>query len=95
MPIEGITRVCFAASYAVALAMELLRLFRPARAVRGAGLFAGAAGLLAHTFYLVWNQPSPASPAGSLLILAWVLAVFYLYGSLHHARLAWGVFVLP
>src|SRR5262249_11154625 len=27
--------------------------------------------------------------------LAWILAIFYLYGSLHHGRLAWGVFVLP
>jgi ABC-type transport system involved in cytochrome c biogenesis permease subunit len=27
--------------------------------------------------------------------LAWILAIFYLYGSIHHRRLAWGVFVLP
>ena len=30
-----------------------------------------------------------------MLAVAWVLAVFYLYGSLHHTRLAWAVFVLP
>jgi ABC-type transport system involved in cytochrome c biogenesis permease subunit len=27
--------------------------------------------------------------------LSWILAVFYLFGSIHHRRLAWGVFVLP
>src|SRR5262249_54349957 len=31
----------------------------------------------------------------SLLFLSWILAVFCLYGSAHHRRLAWGVFVLP
>jgi len=30
-----------------------------------------------------------------LLMLAWVLALFYLYGTVHHARQAWAVFVLP
>ena len=29
------------------------------------------------------------------ILLAWVLAMFYLYGSLHHSRVAWGLFVLP
>jgi ABC-type transport system involved in cytochrome c biogenesis permease subunit len=36
-----------------------------------------------------------ATPSGSLLVLAWVVAVFYLYGALHHRRQAWAVFVLP
>jgi ABC-type transport system involved in cytochrome c biogenesis permease subunit len=30
-----------------------------------------------------------------MLFLAWILAVFYLFGSLHYQRLAWGIFVLP
>jgi ABC-type transport system involved in cytochrome c biogenesis permease subunit len=30
-----------------------------------------------------------------MLFLAWILAVFYLTGSVHHRRQAWGVFVLP
>lgn len=45
--------------------------------------------------YLVVQRPSLVAPAGSLLLLALVLAVFYLYGSLHHRRLAWALFVLP
>ena len=29
------------------------------------------------------------------MLLAFILAVFALYGSLHHQRVAWGLFVLP
>src|SRR5262249_23162649 len=36
-----------------------------------------------------------ASRYGSFLFLAWIIAVFYLYGSLHHRKIAWGLFVLP
>lgn len=92
---ERITLLCFGASYAVALALELLQLFRP-RAVQRllAVLFTGA-GLLAHTLFLAIQRPLLRDPYGSLLFLAWILAVFYLYGSIHHRRFAWGVFVLP
>src|SRR5439155_7190679 len=92
---ERITLFCFGASYAVALALELVQLFWP-RAVQRllAALFAGA-GLLAHTLFLAVQRPPLRDPYGSLLFLAWILAVFYLYGSIHHRRLAWGVFVLP
>ena len=51
---------------------------------------------IAHTIFLSARiNPTPASAYGSLLLLAWVLAVFYLYGSLHHRSAAWGLFVLP
>jgi ABC-type transport system involved in cytochrome c biogenesis permease subunit len=30
-----------------------------------------------------------------MLFLAWILAIFYLIGSIHHRRLSWGLFVLP
>lgn len=95
MPLDGITQLCFAASYSIALVMELLRLAGSSRFPRVSALIAGAAGLFAHTVYLLLQQPSPASPAGSLMLLSWVLAIFYLYGSIHHPRAAWGVFVLP
>ena len=96
MPLlERITVFCFAASYSVALILELFQLWRPGHWQRLIGLAFGAAGLLAHTLYVAL-QPLPlASSFGSLLLLAWILAVFYLYGSLHHRRLAWGLFVLP
>jgi ABC-type transport system involved in cytochrome c biogenesis permease subunit len=93
--LEGISRFCFGASYAVALGAEAVRLARPRPVLRIAGTAFGAAGLLAHTLYLAVQRPTLQSQYGSLLLLAWVLAVFYLYGSLHHRRLAWGVFVLP
>src|SRR5205807_2468049 len=93
--LERISVFCFAASYGVALALELWHLAAPRPVLRLIGLGFGAAGWLAHTFYLAAQPLSLASPLGSLLFLAWILAVFYLYGSIHHYRQAWGLFVLP
>jgi ABC-type transport system involved in cytochrome c biogenesis permease subunit len=101
MVLYRITLVCFAASYGVALLLELIHLFQPRRVHRLLGTIFGAAGLLAHTLYLArvffLNPETPllSSPYGSLLFLAWIFAIFYLYGSLHHRRVVWGVFVLP
>src|SRR5205814_3958263 len=83
------------ASYAVALALEVVQLFCPRPIVRWLGLGFGGAGVLAHSIYLAVQRPHLAWQFGQLLSLAWILAIFYLYGSLHHGRLAWGVFVLP
>jgi ABC-type transport system involved in cytochrome c biogenesis permease subunit len=93
--IERVTVFCFLASYAVAFALEALHLVRPRPIVRVLSLAFGAAGLSAHTLYLAVRPLPLASPSSSLLLLAWILAVFYLYGSIHHGRLAWGLFVLP
>jgi ABC-type transport system involved in cytochrome c biogenesis permease subunit len=93
MPIERIT--IFAASYAVALALEVIQLFRPSSWLRFTATSFGVAGLLAHTLFLAAQRPLLASQFGSLLFLGWILAVFYLYGSLHHLHMAWSVFVLP
>src|SRR5262249_10166280 len=90
-----VTVVCFLASYGVALALELLYLLRPRPILRFLSLGFGAAGLLAHSMYLAWQRPPLAGQYGLLLSIAWILAIFYLYGSVHHSRLAWGVFVLP
>jgi ABC-type transport system involved in cytochrome c biogenesis permease subunit len=95
MPVDRITTFCFGASYAVALVLELIQLVgaRPVMRIISTGF--AAAGLLAHTIFLLIQQPSLASQGGSMLFLAWILAVFYLYGSIHHRHQAWGVFVLP
>jgi hypothetical protein len=91
----NITILCFGASYASALLLELLGLLLPWKVLRLAGhLFAGA-GLAAHTAYLFLHPLSLSTRPGSMLFLAWILAVFDLYGSIHHRRVAWGVFVLP
>jgi ABC-type transport system involved in cytochrome c biogenesis permease subunit len=95
--LQGVTHACFGLSYLVALVLELARLAWPrvAGGWRVAALVFGAAGLLTHTYYILAHQPTPAAPSGSFLLLGWVLALFYFYGTIHHARQAWAVFVLP
>ena len=64
--VSGISVVCFAASYAVALLCEASRLlFRSG--VRGAAMIAfAAAGLVAHTLFLLWRAATePAVPLSS------------------------------
>jgi ABC-type transport system involved in cytochrome c biogenesis permease subunit len=92
---DRITLFCFAASYACAFLCEIAQLIRPRPVLRAVELGFGIAGLFAHTVFLTVQSIPPLSQYGSLLLLAWVLAVFYLYGTLHYRRVAWGVFVLP
>ena len=93
--LQGVSHTCFGLSYLLALGLELARLRWPRAGLRTVGLAVGAVGLFTHSAYLAIHHPSLATSYGSLLLLAWVLAVFYFYGSLHHARQVWGVFVLP
>lgn len=93
--IQGIHHYCIGLSYLCAFLLELARLLWPGKGWRVAGLVFGAAGLFAHTAYLLVQQPSPAVPSGSLLWLAWVLALFYFEGTVRRAKQAWAVFVLP
>lgn len=92
---ERVTIVCFIASYAVALGLEVWHQVRPRPVFRLIALGFGAAGLLAQTIYLAVQRPPLVWQFGWLLCLAWILAIFYLSGSVHHRRQAWGVFVLP
>lgn len=91
----GVTHLCFGLSYLFAFGLELVGQARPSRAVRMAILCLSLAGLAAHTIFLVVHRPNPATAYGSLAVLGWVLAVFYVYGSVHHRSQAWGLFVLP
>ena len=93
--LQGVTHACFGLSYLCAFALELARLFWPGRGWRVASLFFGFAGFFAHTIFIAVHSPSPATPYGSLVLLAWVLAFFYLFGTINHAKQAWAVFVLP
>ncbi len=93
--LDRVTIVCFIASYATALALELLYQFRPLRLLRWLALLFGAAGLTAQTIFLAVQRPPLIWQFGWMLFLAWVLAVFYVIGSVHHRRLSWGLFVLP
>ena len=97
---SGISITCFAASYTVVLILEISRLlFRSG--IRGAIMLGfAAAGLLAHTIYLV-NQAVSASgyPLSSeqdwYVVAAWILASLYLYLTAYHRGNAFGVFLLP
>lgn len=102
--LERIEVICFAASYTVALVLEISRLlFRSG--VRGAVMlgFAGA-GLVAHSVYLYYRLyyravSADGSPLSSehdwYLIAAWVLVVAYLYLVYYHPRAPFGLFLLP
>jgi ABC-type transport system involved in cytochrome c biogenesis permease subunit len=63
--------------------------------LRALALLFGFAGLFALTAFLAFQRPTIQSQYGSLLLLAWVLSIFYLYGTVHHGRFAWAVFALP
>src|SRR5262249_53424734 len=93
--LSRVTLFCFAASYAAALLLELVYLLFLHPLLRLLGLGFGLAGLFAHTLFLAVQQPPLSTRFGTLLFLAWILALSCLYGMLHHRRLAWGVFVLP
>jgi len=95
MPLDRITIMCFGASYAVALGLEIVQLLWPRPIQRLVCILFGVAGLLAHTLYLFVQRPILASQFGSLLFLAWILAVFYLSESIHYRQQARGIFVLP
>jgi len=98
--LSGVSIVCFAVSYAVALGLEVSRLlFRSG--VRGAAMLAFAgAGLVAHSIFLYHRVVStPGSPLSSqqdwFLIAAWVLVVTYLYLVYYHSKSPFGLFILP
>jgi ABC-type transport system involved in cytochrome c biogenesis permease subunit len=92
---ERVTVFCFAASYAVALAIELWRLYRPRHVLTVIAVGFGAAGLLAQTTYLAVQRPPLAWQFSYLLLIAWALVVFYIGGTMHRDRTPLGIFVLP
>ena len=98
--VSRISIVCFAASYAVALACEASRpLFRSG--LRGAAMIGfAAAGLVAHTLFLVWRGMSESaaplsSPFDWYLLAAWLLAAGSLWLTLANPRTPVGLFLLP
>jgi ABC-type transport system involved in cytochrome c biogenesis permease subunit len=93
--VQGVTQLCFGLSYASALVLEVVQQISPRPVQRFVALLFGVAGLLAHSIFLLLRQPTPADPGGSFLLLAWVLAVFYVYGAAHATERPWAVFVLP
>jgi len=93
--LDSVRILCFLACYAIALGLEILYQVRPQKGLRWLAVFFGAAGLVAQTIFLAVQRPPLIWQYGWMLLLAWILAIFYLIGSVHHRRLSWGLFVLP
>ena len=98
--LQGISVTCFAASYAVALALEISRLWFRSR-VRGLVMLGfGVAGLLAQTMFLAYRASlADAAPLSSeyewYLVTAWTLSALYIYLTICHPQTAFGLFLLP
>ena len=98
--LSGVNIICFATSYAVALALEVSRLlFRSG--VRGVVMlgFAGV-GLVIHSAFLYHQAvKTTGSPLSSerdwYLLAAWALVVVYLYLVYYYPQNAFGLFLLP
>ena len=101
---HGITITCFAASYAVVLALEASRLFFRLPVRMALILGCTAAGLFAHTLYL-WSlahdelRTAGATPLSSwydwCLMAAWILALAYLGLTARRPQNSVGLFLLP
>jgi hypothetical protein len=99
--LSGISILCFSASYAMALLLEVSRLFFRAPIRLVVILLLTGAGLAAHTIYL-WNRAQEAAAGLPLstwydwfLVAAWVLAATYLGMLASRPQTAIGVFALP
>ena len=94
---SNISVVCFATSYAVALALEISRLFFRS-GIRGALMIVfGAVGFLTQTLFLV-SRFTESPSQGWLdwyLLTAWILAAVYLYLTFYHPKNPIGIFILP
>lgn len=96
----GVQIFCFVASYSVAWALEVTRLYFKSRVRTALALVFAAAGFLAQTLFLIGRTiDGGAAPLSSsfdwYLVAAWVLAGVYLYSAWHFPRAAVGVFALP
>ena len=97
---SGVTTICFAASYAVALLLEISRLVFRSGVRRIVMIGFAAAGLVAHSAFLYYHATGPdglplSSEQGWYLLAAWLLVVVYLYLAVCLPRQAFGVFLLP
>jgi ABC-type uncharacterized transport system permease subunit len=100
--LSGISVVCFAASYTVALLLEISRLFVRGRVRNAVMLAFGGAGFFAHTVYLLLDvqqrfadhQPWLTWFTGCLIV-AWVLILTYLWLDILQRKSTAGLMLLP
>ncbi len=98
--LSGVTTLCFSASYAVALALEISRLIFRSGVRQVVMLGFAAAGWVAHTAFLYHRALNErGAPLSSeqdwYFVAAWVLVVVYLYMAVLHPKVYFGVFLLP
>jgi ABC-type uncharacterized transport system permease subunit len=98
--ISGISLTCFGASYGVAWALEVAKVYLRSRARRFLMLGFVLAGLLAHTLYLGYRVVEySATPLSSsfdwCLVAAWLLVAAYLYLAFYYPRAPLGLYMLP
>jgi ABC-type uncharacterized transport system permease subunit len=100
--LANVHTVCFAASYAIALVLEVSRLFLRVP-IRHLGSIAfTVAGLLAHLIYILMRagrEDGQSTPLTSwydwLLMVAWGVAMAYLVLALRRPQATAGIFALP
>ena len=98
--LTGINVLCFTASYAIALGLEVFGLWNRVRLRRVALLTMATAGVFAHTWYLGRRvAETPSAPLAShqdwYLLAAWALAVVYLAAKFYYRKSSMGLFLLP
>jgi len=98
--LTGINMLCFSASYAIALALEVYGLWSQARLRRVALVFSASAGLVAHTWYLGHRvAETPTAPLAThqdwYILAAWALAIIYLAAKSYYRKSSMGLFLLP
>lgn len=94
-----VTVLCFAASYALAVGVEVCRVLWP-RLPAWPTVFAVAAGLFAQTLYLVARGVAQhrfpiSTQFETLIALSWLTAAAYLFFAVKHRKMALGLFLLP
>lgn len=95
-----ISVTCFAASYAIGLVQEIVRVFWPTRWARWLTTFAALAGVIAQTLFLaaiaiVERRLPIETRFESLITVSWLLGLVYLYLLIRDRRLGSGLFLLP
>jgi ABC-type uncharacterized transport system permease subunit len=97
--LSGISIICFAASYAIAFALEAVGPKRRFAWHRVLLVFVTFAGVLAQTLFLVVgsknNGALPISTADWVLWAAWLLAIIYFASLFYLPRTPTGIVLLP
>ncbi|PHS18766.1 MAG: hypothetical protein COA78_01920 [Blastopirellula sp.] len=99
--LSGISVICFAASYGVALVLEVVRLFTRAKISVILSLCFTAAGIVAHTLYLLAEQGDILG-TGTVsswhqwgMMAAWFMTSTYLLLAISQPQNSLGLFILP